>query len=222
MTYQQIFEAETRNSDEEIYLIHFYKEGLWWKAWEWSAYLYTKFMSDLMARLDKKKLNILKRWTKQNQEQNIVCVGLPIEAYNNYLVGFDCFEIISDTHIVYDLSKWEEMKYKIDGYIDVYNYEEVLLDWKDRLPFSDEVKMQNNLAKQKAKEEKLKKKNETPEPMKATMIKYPEEDITDENRPYIFDDIIEEISKYQIESKTMVENTNFIIYLRNILNSLSI
>ena len=46
MTAQRIFELEKRDGNN-LYDIHFYMEGSFWKAYEWSAYLSRIFPSEL-------------------------------------------------------------------------------------------------------------------------------------------------------------------------------
>lgn len=46
MTAQRIFELEKRDGNN-LYDIHFYLEGIFWKSYEWSAYLSHIFPSDL-------------------------------------------------------------------------------------------------------------------------------------------------------------------------------
>ena len=46
MTAQRIFELEKRDGNN-LYDIHFYLEGIFWKSYEWSAYLSRIFHSEL-------------------------------------------------------------------------------------------------------------------------------------------------------------------------------
>lgn len=46
MTAQRIFELEKRDGNN-LYDIHFYLEGIFWKSYEWSAYLSRMFPSEL-------------------------------------------------------------------------------------------------------------------------------------------------------------------------------
>ena len=46
MSVQEIFSSEKRNKDS-LFDIHFYMEGSFWRAYEWSAYLSRIFLSEL-------------------------------------------------------------------------------------------------------------------------------------------------------------------------------
>ena len=46
MSVQEIFSSEKRNKDS-LFDIHFYMEGSFWRAYEWSAYLSRIFSSEL-------------------------------------------------------------------------------------------------------------------------------------------------------------------------------
>ena len=43
MKYSEIIELEKRTNIEDLYIIYFYKEGDWWRAYEWSSYLVANF-----------------------------------------------------------------------------------------------------------------------------------------------------------------------------------
>lgn len=72
MKYSDIFIKETRNSENELYQIHFYQEGDWWRAYEWSSYLVAQFPNALE---EKDKLKPIRRSYKEN-EDGIIFVGL--------------------------------------------------------------------------------------------------------------------------------------------------
>lgn len=193
MTYRQIFDSEKRITIQELYEIRFYKEGLWWKAWEWSVYLYFNFFSDVLEeRYGKKVLNLLKKETVQNKEGNIVIVGFPIEAFDNYLTNSEDFCVLEeDDEIVFDLSKDVSIKEMIDSKINLDNYEEILVDWKDGQPFTDVS-------------EKVKKKKE----YKGNICV-----------GSIYEDVIEKILNYPIENKTLLENTQFLAELKEFVRN---
>ena len=46
MNIEEILDSEKRNEDN-LYDIHFYMEGSFWRAYEWSAYLSRHFPSEL-------------------------------------------------------------------------------------------------------------------------------------------------------------------------------
>lgn len=199
MTYKEIFEAEKRRTIQDLYEVRFYQEGVWWKAFEWSVYLYEKFMSNEDILKDKKLLNILKKYTVQHEDGSIVIIGMPIEAFNNFLPSIKRFKIVDDKEIVFDLSNYRKATEEINSYLNLDNYEEFLSIWKSSLPFTESSK-------------KYKPRTQ----IKALQI---EEEIYNEENDLI-SNIVDEILKYPIENKTLIENTQFLINVREKLNKL--
>lgn len=199
MTYKEIFEAEKRRTIQDLYEIRFYQEGLWWKAWEWSVYLYEKFMTDEDIIRDKKILNVLKRYTIQHSDGSIVIIGMPIEAFDNFLPSIKRFTQVGEDEIVFDLSNYRKAKQEIDSYLTLDNYEEFLSIWKESLPFTETSD----------KGIKIRKRN-----------KVITENVTDNIND--LDSVVSEIIDYPLENKTPIENTQFIAVikhkLRNIYN----
>ena len=56
MNIEEILDSEKRNEDN-LYDIHFYMEGSFWRAYEWSAYLSKIFPSSLSEKEMCNKLN---------------------------------------------------------------------------------------------------------------------------------------------------------------------
>ena len=122
MSYEDIFKNEERTS-EDIYLIHLYSEGMWWRAYEWSAYLCNNLPSS-----NDEKLKVTKKSTKYCDE-GIVFVGLQMSSFKKYFPGVyenDKVEQIDDKHIVLDV---KEMLNNVS----VDNYKEILKDWKNTI-----------------------------------------------------------------------------------------
>lgn len=79
MSVQEIFSSEKRDKDS-LFDIHFYMEGSFWRAYEWSAYLSRIFPSELN---DEDRLKVLKKVTK-DCENGYVQVGLQLSSFEKY------------------------------------------------------------------------------------------------------------------------------------------
>ena len=79
MTIQEIFKSEERNKDN-LFDIHFYMEGAFWRAYEWSAYLSRMFPSELK---EEERLKVLKKATKDCKD-GYVQVGLQLPSFKKY------------------------------------------------------------------------------------------------------------------------------------------
>lgn len=172
MTIQSILELEKRDGSN-LFDIHFYLEGIFWKSYEWSAYLSHIFPSNLQ---DNKKLKIVKKQTKYDKNVYIQ-VGLQLSSFNKYFPGvIDDKEnfILDGSHIVIRAKKY------FDEY-DFSKYESILNDYKNKIQFKDCLKKSNSKASNDA-------------------------DI---------DLLLNEIISYPIESKSLVDNTSFLISIKN-------
>lgn len=222
MTYRQVFDAERRYTKQDLYEIRFYQEGLWWKAWEWSVYLYNNIFINLLPK-NKKILNILKRRTVQNKEGSIIVIGFPIEAFNNFLPPLSNFNVISDREIVFNLRNAESLRGDIEvSSITVDNYENLFLEWKNTLPFTEMEKDREeelSMVRKLKIEARIQNKEIQQIQEKVQVIKNPFLSLN-MNLPindldnYLINNIIEEIEKYPIEIKTLIDNTNFLIQIK--------
>lgn len=172
MTIQSILELEKRD-DSNLFDIHFYLECIFWKSYEWSAYLSHIFPSNLQ---DNKKLKIVKKQTKYDKNVYIQ-VGLQLSSFNKYFPGvIDDKEnfILDGSHIVIRAKKY------FDEY-DFSKYESILNDYKNKIQFKDCLIKSNSKVSNDA-------------------------DI---------DLLLNEIISYPIESKSLVDNTSFLISIKN-------
>ena len=89
-----VFCKSEKRNDNNLFDIHFYLEGSFWRAYEWSAYLSRNFPSDLK---DDERLNAMKRTTKACEE-DYVQVGLQLPSFDKYFPNVtdneEIFEII--------------------------------------------------------------------------------------------------------------------------------
>ena len=170
MSINEIIEVEKR-SEDSLYDIHFYLEGIFWRAYEWSAYLSKIFPSPLT---DDERLKPTIRTNKRNNKK-IIQVGLQLSSFYKYfpnVIGNDEIFEMNERHIVI------HCKELFNGY-DFSNYEEVLDGWKYTI------------------EESTKDNDITP------------------NKSDI-NTLISEIISYPIESKSLIDNLQFLIHIKDI------
>ena len=134
MSVQEIHDSEKRNSSN-LYDVHFYMEGSFWRAYEWSAYLSRKFPSHLN---EEERLRVLKKVTK-GDENGYVQVGLQLSSFEKYFPGVvddeDIFEM-KDRHIVIHTEKF----FKDEDFSD---YENILSSWKSSIKLTNNEKKNN-------------------------------------------------------------------------------
>lgn len=65
---------------EDFLKIKFYKEGNFWRAYEWNAYLSRIFPSDLS---DKERLKVIKKSNKEGNKEYVL-IGLPMPSFDKY------------------------------------------------------------------------------------------------------------------------------------------
>lgn len=183
-----ILNSEKRTSNN-LYDIHLYKEGCFWNAYEWSAFLCRNFPSELS---EDERLKPIKKKTKQIDD-GLIQIGLQDRSFNKYFPNIiddiTITEIKDDNHIIIHTNTI------INDY-SLFKYEELLLEWKNTVPF--------NIATNKRKH-----KNEliTNEPI----IKDKKDELMN---------VIYSIKTFPIEHKTIVECFNFLSEIKIKLTSL--
>ena len=140
MKYSDIFQLETRQTIEDLYKIHFYQEGDWWRAYEWSSYLVLQFPNNLE---DKNKLKPTHKQCKENND-GIIFVGLRTSSFDKYLPNMKCV-ISEDKHMIIDVKDIVSSNFNLDNYINI------LSEWKNNFPVKEnsshtkeEIKINNN------------------------------------------------------------------------------
>ena len=83
MTVKEVLEIEKRTEDD-LYDIHFFYEGGWWRAYEMSAYLCSHLGSELT---EAERLKPTKRMLKDGTEH--IFVGLKLSSFTKYLPNID-------------------------------------------------------------------------------------------------------------------------------------
>ena len=185
MKIKDIYEFEhNRNYDSDKYTIRFFREGTWWRAYEYSAYLAHNFPNGIE---EDKKLLVTKRHYK-DLNVDLVVVGLQLKSFEKYFPNIR----INDNSFSLE-----------DGYMDVNmedflnndiekleNCKKVFENWKDgfKIPVKTDEKYNKN----------DKTCDSTGNP-------------TGKNEVY---KVLHEISDWQISNKTLVESITFLNYIQ--------
>lgn len=128
MTIKNILDIEKRN-ETNLYEIHFFKEGIFWKAYEWSAYLCRVFPSELE---NNKRLKPLKKYCKKENKEYIQ-VGLQLTSFEKYfpcvVFNENAFKVNDEHIIIYSESFFHEKNFE--------DYEATLNKWKQDVDYRD-------------------------------------------------------------------------------------
>lgn len=134
MKQQEIISAEQRDS-ANLYELHLYADGDWWRAYEWSAYMCHNYASHLK---ENERLSITHRHLKDT-ENGIIYVGLKLTSFDKYLPnvkGTEKLKQIDAKHIVIDVREIFQSE------INIENYSEIFTSWKNNVPYKDEQSKQ--------------------------------------------------------------------------------
>ena len=134
MTYEEIFKKEER-TNENIYLIHLYYEGMWWRAYEWSAYLCVNFHSSSHERLKPTKKKV------KGRDDGMIFVGLQMISFKKYFPNIyenNKIQKIDDKHIILDVKD-------MFTNFEIENYQEILKEWKNSICESQKKTTENNI-----------------------------------------------------------------------------
>lgn len=180
MKYIELHNLEINRKKEDLYLIHFYLNGDWWRAYEWSAYLVSLLQKDF------EKENSLKvnRKICNGIDNGITFVGLKLSSFDKYFPNVKDKKT-QDSEIIIDC------KDLIDETIDYESYKEVLNNWKNTIQFAKEKIKDANDEKQ-IKNEKI------------------NDNLNNKDKNSSLNDILNKIANYDIINHTLLENTVFI------------
>ena len=126
--YLEYIKEEKRN-EENLFKIYFRKEGDWYRAFEWSAYLAHYFPNNLE---EKDLLKPLKKMLR-GLDDGYITVGLQLQSIDKFFPIDKELDIISSEEenlIIIDC----ELFFK-DSNITINNYENILKDWKNDIDF---------------------------------------------------------------------------------------
>lgn len=133
MSQLELIEKEKRNDKEDLFKIHFYLEGDWWRAYEWSAYLCHFYPNNLS---EKDFLVPIHRHLK-GSKNGIICVGLKSSSFNKYFPNISINDetlMISDSHMIFNVQTWANES------ININNYSDFLCKWKEEIPYKESPK----------------------------------------------------------------------------------
>lgn len=187
MKYIELHNLEINRNKEDLYLIHFYLNGEWWRAYEWSAYLISLLQKDF------EKENSLKvnRKTCNGIDNGITFVGLKLSSFDKYFPNVKDKKI-QDSELIIDC------KDLIDEAINYEFYKEILNDWKNTIPFAKE-KIKDIKDEKQIKNEKI------------------NDNLDNEVQKSSLNGILNKIVSYDIINHTLLENTVFINEIKNLI-----
>lgn len=126
MTLADIKNQEQRTSEAELFKIYIFKEGDWWRIYEWSLYLY-----DALAQANLvEKLNFTHKPTH-------IYSGMPLASSEKYLKGIDMVNVDNERYVI-DTSALIKL-----SNITLGNYMVLLDDFKKQIPIIDSKKKNN-------------------------------------------------------------------------------
>lgn len=132
----EILEIEKERADAGTWnVIHLFKEGGFYRAYNWSAWLIvTVAYSDEVRKgqTDRKPLNVSRKKVK-NGDGDFAFVGFPIKSQEKFIPYYTEFKPISDTQI--DISI--ELP-ATDGEISFESLSQAVEDWKQAIPISED------------------------------------------------------------------------------------
>lgn len=97
MKIEEIYNFESTRNEENKYIIRFFKNGNWWQAYEWSAYLAYNFPNNLK---DNKKLSVLSKHYKKI-DKDLVYIGLQKKSFSKFFPNADYCENDFNNDILY-------------------------------------------------------------------------------------------------------------------------
>ena len=116
-----------RDTADQWGIIHLYKTGSFYSAYEWSAWLIVTMAYNDEVRQqtgDRKPLNVTHKRSR-NSDETFVFVGFPLKSAEKFIPQRTSFETISDTQIDITI----ELTWDDDLSYDVLN--EAFLKWKE-------------------------------------------------------------------------------------------
>lgn len=176
MKHNEIIEKEKRKSVDDLYTIHFYLDGDWWRAYEWSSYLYNIFPDNLGKN---NKLNVTHVKSEDN-ENGMVFIGLKQSSFVKYFPNTEP-SIVGEKHIAIDVAKHIK-----NENISLETYASILNEWKASIPIKQDKTTSNE-----------RKINDSKDLKRVDYLT-----------------IIQEVLAYPLDNRTLIENVQFISYLK--------
>ena len=183
--YLEYIKEEKRN-EKNLFKIYFRKEGDWYRAFEWSAYLAHYFPNNLE---EKDLLKPLKKMLR-GLDDGYITVGLQLQSIDKFFPIDKELDIISSEEenlIIIDC----ELFFK-DSNITINNYENILKDWKNDIDF---LKSESKNATEKVVNNNNNEKN---------LVQ------TKQDSNKIIRNVLLSIKNYHMSNKTLIDNTLFL------------
>lgn len=122
-----------RTEKEEWNVIHLFKEGGFYRAYEWSAWLIvTMAYNDEIREQtgDRKPLNVTHKRSR-NSDETFLFVGFPLKSADKFIPQRTSFDSVSDTQLAITI----ELRWEDDLSYDALN--EAFLKWKEEQPIQE-------------------------------------------------------------------------------------
>lgn len=135
----EIINQEIRKDNDNLFKLHLYLDGEWWRAYEWSAYLLWSFPNGLD---EKERLKSTHKKVNKT-EDGIIFNGIKLSSFAKYLPCIDIDDksvLIEDGHMVIDVSK----QYS-DKDITLESYENIFKEWKSKTPYKETTNKQKSV-----------------------------------------------------------------------------
>lgn len=130
MTQLELIKKEERTDTNKLFTIFLYKEGGWWRAYEWSSYLCANIKLHNKLKPIHRKL--------KGSDNGIIFVGLQSISFSKYF-GDLLIHHITDNIIEIDVSN-----YFNNTLIALANHQDILDNWKDTIPIKNQNKKDNS------------------------------------------------------------------------------
>ena len=187
MSIAEILEIERNREESSTWnVIHLFKEGSFYRAYEWSAWLITVVSFNDAVRngtQDRKPLTVTRKKDK-NSDGTFVFVGFPLNSLDKYIPNGIEFKPISDNQI--------DIQIELSADIGEVSFDAIskkIDEWKDGVPIKEE------------KQKKGKSDESTPFVMSS-------------DRPMSITGIMTQIIAYPLEQKSPMEVVAFVSIIR--------
>lgn len=130
----EILDIEKQRTEKEQWnVINLFKEGGFYRAYEWSAWLIVTMAYNDEARQqtgDRKPLNVTHKRSR-NSDDTFLFVGFPLKSADKFIPQRTSFDSVSDTQLAITI----ELQWEDDLSYEAFN--EAFLKWKDEQPIQE-------------------------------------------------------------------------------------
>ena len=129
----EILEAESQRQDSSTWnVIHLWKDGGFYRVYDWSAWLVVSFAYDVSADRGNKPLAVTRRKIA-SEELDFCHVGFPIKSLQKFIPSAGTFEPADNSHITVSIDL--PLSDSADGYETLSS---AFQAWKESLPISED------------------------------------------------------------------------------------